>query len=368
MSVEFIATSLDGTQLGEITNADERTVTLGHMKVPSAVFKIPLDHYLADTLAIQDCLIKVYRTDPRPPNARSLIFHGPVVSTQEVGESLKQSVAVTAAGPFWRLTKRIIPGSDTKSGISFGTRDLGQMAFDILAACNGAQDGFTGIWPGNLTASASGQVDKWFLKNAAEAITELSAGISSFEYVVNPTEAINRAFAWPQIGQLDAAPVIGVSRPDAIFEYGTSRANVAGYNRSVDREGVLTRAIISVNGWPDGTTQDLLASVAAPERASRGLFEEVVNDAGITDDGLRQQLVDYHIALRKQPRQVVTFSPALNAKPSPFTDYNVGDWVRGRAAVGGKIRFDATFRIWGLTLSADKNGNESVELQLVSGG
>lgn len=361
MSLSLIATDLSGTVLGEITNAQDRSVTLAHMKLPACSFKVPLRHYLASALSQQDCLVKAYRNN-------TLIFNGPIVSTEEVGETNTQSVAVTCAGPFWRLTKRIIPGSDTKGGVSYGTRDLGQMAFDILNATNALNsNAYTGISTGSLTASISGQVDRWWLKNAAEAITELSAGFGSFEYVIAPVEPNNLGFSWPQIGRLDIAPIVGQNRPDAIFEYGTTKANVASYSRVTDRDGLLTRAIISVNGWPDGTTKDLIAVGDNTAQATHGLFEEVVNDAGIEDDTLRTTLAQYHVDVRKDPRQIVTFKPALNAKPQPFTDYMVGDFVRARAVVNGATRFDSTLRVWGLALSVDAQGNDATELTLVSG-
>lgn len=378
MAWEFILTDLQGNIHGEVTQATERKVSLPHMRVPTASFKIPTYHYLAGTVLTTDCLVKAYRVFTSPTSGattRTLAFHGPVISVDENGEQGTQTVAVSAAGPMWRLAKRIIPGSKNKdtgwsNGSAAAPLDMGTLAQNILSNTNA--DSFTGISNGTHSPSTNGFIEKWYLKNVAEAIAELSASLDSFEYVVTPTEPVNVAQAWPQIATFNVAPVIGTSRPDAIFEYGSTKANVTSYTRQISRDGLLTRAILSVGGWPDGVEKaggvDKYALVErnADNIGTRGLFEEVISDAGILDNGMRAELGDYHLALRKNPRQVITFNPAQNATPTPFLDYNVGDTVRGIAYVGGTIRFNAEFRIWGLSFDIDQNGNENVELEMVA--
>lgn len=360
----FVLTDLQGVVIGEILNADSRTVTLQHKGIPTAGFTLPLWHPLAGNIldVSTDTLLKCYRRDSV---SNKLVFCGPISSVQEAGDSLTQTISVSAAGPFSRLTKRFI--GQSKSGISFGTAgsliDLGLIAHNILDIVNA--DEYTGIAKGTRTASVSGAVGPWYLKNAAEAIAELSVGLNSFDFVVDPTEPTNIAGAWPQIGTLRIAPIIGVNRNDAIFEYGTTRANVASYSRQITRDQLINRAIISVSGWPDGTTKDLIFRQDTTSRTARGLYEDVVNDAGVEDDGLRTQIADEHILWRKQPKQVVTFTPSVNASPTAFRDFDLSDWVRARAVVRGSVRFDAMFRIWGMGFSIDQNGNESLDLTLV---
>lgn len=384
---QFILTDPVGSVHGEVTNASARKVTLPHLRVPSASFTIPIENALAPLALDTDCLLKAYRTDPIT-GQKDLAFHGPVVSAEEVAESGAETVAVTAAGPFWRLTKRLIPASKTTGGAQYGSDtlliDLGTIARAILFDVNSQ---FTGVDNGTATASTSGWVGKWYLKNVAEAIAELSAGLNSFEYRVRPTEptavtepAFNNPANWPCIGLFDVAPIIGVSQPDAIFEYGAGAANVESYKRSVSRESLVTDALCSVSGWPDSIEKwdhdadkltpdvDKYHLVEASDSAARlahGLYEEVVSDAGILDDGLRLNVAQFHVDIRKNPRQLVTFKPVVNARPAPFVNYNVGDTVRARAVVSGTLRFDANFRIWGITFDVDQNGNESVELDLV---
>lgn len=382
---QFILTDLQGNSYGEVTQAASRKVQLPHLRVPSASFTIPIWHSLGPTLMDSDCLLRCYRIDP-VTTQRDLAFHGQVVTAEENAEGGAQTISVTAAGPFWRMAKRIIPGSKLSSGVQYGAEgsllDLGTVARTVLSECNGVH--YTGIDLGTHEASISGWVGPWWLKNAAEGIAELAGGLNSFEHRVRPTEvtAHGNPQGWPTIGLFDVAPILGDTRPDAIFEYGTQRANVASYTRSTTRDSLLTRAILSVQGWPDSVDRDpppegspegtlgpekyhLVQRENASAMALRGLYEEVVSDAGVLDDDLRASIGDFHVEVRKQPRQQITFKPAQNARPAPFVDYNVGDFVRARAIVAGLTRFDAQFRIWGVSFDVDQNGNENVELDLV---
>lgn len=362
---QFILTDLSGVVLGELRGATERKVTLPLMRIPTASFSIPMWHPRAVDLLTQDTMLQCWRTDVL--STRKLVFNGPIGPVSEQTDNTTQTIAATAMGPFSRLSSRLI--GTTKAGIKFpaaGTQDLGITAQNILDTVNGQE--FTGISNGTWAASQSGATGIWYLKKASEAIAELTTGLTSFEFEVVPTVPTNvgGVGGWPQIGVMNIAPLIGnVSRTDAIFEYGTGRANITGYERAISRDGLLTRGYISVNGWPDSTTQNVLPATDSAARIARGLFEDVVPDGGVLDDTLRQSIVDYHVQIRKAPRQIVTFRPATNARPSPFTDFNIGDYVRARALVRGVLRFDVMTRCWGVTFNIDSNGNEQNELELV---
>lgn len=381
MAWQFIITDLNGNVYGEIKNATERKVALPHMRVPSATFNVPLSHEAANTIMDTDTLLKCYRLNELT-NTKTLAFNGPVISAEETSGDSSQSpsIAVVASAPFWRVSKRFI-GKSTASinpGFSWGiptAADLGLAAHTILDTING--EGFTGIGKGSRSAVQTGSFGPWHLKNAAEAIAELSAGLNSFEFVVDPIEPQAEAGGvggWPRIGNMRIASSIGSVKPDAIFEFGTTKSNVENYSRAINREGMITRAIVSVSGWPETPATQLTAPFArktllyrtdSAAITARGLLEDVVDDAGITDDTLRASLGDFHILYRKMPREIVTFQPTVNAKPTPLVDYMPGDTVQGIAVVNGTVRFNAAFRIWGVTFNVDQNGNENIELELV---
>jgi hypothetical protein len=371
-SWDFILTDLVGTQIGQITNAADRTIALPLGRTPTCSFKVPLFHSYAPAILDGDTLLQAWRNDGL--GGRALRFNGPIISAEEVGDNLTQSIAVTATGPFWRLTKRIIPGTDAITGFRLpaaGEDDLGHLALQLLTTVNGAHAyGYTGITPGTDTkltspvATGIVNYEPGSVKVLAEAITELSTPINSFEFEIAPTVPTSVGAPWPQIGVMNTAPLIGgVNRENAIFEYGTTRANVTKYSRVVDRSGIDNSTIILPPSWPNTTEAKYTAQDSA-SISSRGLFEDHIDSAGIESADLRQKLATEHTAIRKDPRQIITFTPALNARPAPFTDYSVGDYVRARAVVRGIVRFDGVFRIWGVTITLDQNGNESVELEL----
>jgi hypothetical protein len=366
MAWQFLITDLQGLLHGEVNAADDRKVGLPHLRIPTASFNLPLESPLADVVMDTDTLLRAYRYD-EPSNTKALVFDGPVVSAEEASDGTKQGIAVVAAGPFWRVTKRFI--GKTTGGYSQGIPtpiDLGLAAHNIIDATNGA--GFTGIGKGSRAAVTTGGFGPWWLKNAAEAIAELSGGINSFEHVVDPIEPQSEpggVGGWPRIGNMRIAPAIGQLKPDAVFEYGTDRANVSTYSRSVSREGMMTQGIISVNGWPDTPPPGSGLIIQADSVATRGLFEDVVPDAGVVNNTLRSSIVAFHLKYRKVPKEVLTFQPAVNARPAPIVDYMPGDTVRARALVNGKARFDDWFRIWGVTFNIDQTGNENVELELI---
>lgn len=371
MAWQFLVTDLAGTPVGEVSNARERSVSLPHQRIPSASFTIPVWDTLADTLLATDTLLRCYRTDPLYGGAKTLAFHGPVVTAEEAVDGESKTLQVTASGPLWRLSKRIIPASLLSGSAVYGTDvapvNLGAAAFTMLSDVNATS--FTGIEQGTNTATGTGVISLDNITDAATGLAHMHAGLNSFEFVVVPQEPTNvgGTGGWPRIGTLNLAPVLGVTRDDAVFEFGTPRANITSYTRNVARDNLMNQAIISVSGWPNGAggkvpiTRQNGASVAA-----RGLFEDKVDDGGIVDDDLRTSVADFHVLYRKDPRVTTVFRPAVNASPSPLTDYAVGDTVRARATVNGVTRFDNLFRVWGITFTIDVNGNEAVELELVT--
>lgn len=371
----FVLTDLQGVVHGELLGAEQRKVSDPWMRVPTASCLIPLWHPLALTVLTTDCLLKCYRTDI-VTGTRTLVFHGPVISIEEVGESLSQSIAIAAVGPEWRLQKRLL--GITKAGIEFGTVaaqiDLSLIGKQIVDAANGR--GETGISTNTAHGAIftnTGQVGstgKWWLKPAAEALNEVAGGLNSFEWRVRPTEAI--AFGtFPRIAVIDFRPETSfrTTRPDAVYEYGTTKANVASYNRKISRETLVNLVKVTLPGWPDtpasGPAGDLVTKQDATSIATHGFYEEVVPDGGIIDTALRGQLADLHIAVRKNGRQQITFSPAPDARPCPYIDYFPGEQIRARAVVRGVTRFDALFRVWGLSFDIDAQGSETVEVELI---
>lgn len=377
MPWQFTATDLNGNTLGDLTQASARSVYLPLMRVPTLSVTLPMTSDMAPLLAATPTMIQATRIDPYT-NQKDLAFNGYVVSSEESVGSEGQTIAVNAAGPLWLLSKRIIPISTMKGNQQIGSesslQNLGNIAYTILSDVNGYD--FTGIEAGTNTCSNTGwySISPW--KIAAEAINELCSGLNTFEYHIQPTypTASGGVGGWPTIGRMHIADKVGEAKPDLVFEYGVGLPSIAGYSRPITKDSMANSVWISVQGWPDGiekvsgTSDDKYSVQHSNDTTSISTwhrFDDVVNDAGILDDNLRKQVADYHVLARKQPKQQITFTTAQNARPSPLVDYVPGDVIRARAVIRGDVRFDALFRIWGMTINIDENGNESVDLELV---
>lgn len=358
-SWRFILTDLSGGVLGEVTNAHNRTVNLPLNQVPTAGFTIPNNHYLAPYLLNYqwDGLLKCYRDNV-------LRFCGPIVGSNEAFDDVgNQSVAVNAAGALWRLSYRLL--GTTPTGWALGTTgttyDLAYIAQQMLAAGNVA--GYTGISSGTQGTTTQGSAGTFWFQDVLTSLANLSTGYNSFDFEVAPTEPTNVGQAWPQIGLLNTVPLLGSVKPNAIFEYGTTKANIANYTRQIDRSQIATKGYMEQPAVADYS--GVLTYTDTASETVRGRFEALIDNGGVQYDTLRNALLQENITVRKVARQVVNFVPVMNAVPSPLDDYIVGDQVRARINVYGVNIMDAIMRVWGINFTIDDQNNESVALQLI---
>jgi hypothetical protein len=355
----MVLTDLHGTQLGDITNALNTSIVLPLNRLPTASFQIPIQHKLAKYFAdpTWDGIVKAYRNGV-------LRFCGPVVSSAEAFDASNgQTIAVNAAGPFWRLAFRLL--GTNAAGWSLGnastTYDLGYIAGQMLAAANA--QGYTGIETGTLNPSENGSAGVFWFQPVDTAIAQMSTGLNSFDFEVAPTEPTNTGQAFPRLGLFNTYNVMGSVKNNAIFEFGTTKANVTSYGRQIDRSQLCNFGWIEQPAVSDYS--GILTSQDAASQAARGVYMALIDNGGVEWDVLRQALADANVAIRKQARQVVTFTPKPNATPSPLDDYIVGDQVRARIVVNGVSWLDAMMRVWGITFALDNQGNETPTLELI---
>lgn len=353
---KYVLTDLLGTQLGEVTNASDRVLSLPLNGLPTAGFGIPSNHYLAPYLEDPswDGLLKVYRDG-------TLVFCGPVVTSDDQSAGSGQTIKVTASGPLWRLGFRLL-GTDA-AGWSLGTAaaplDLGFIAQQMLATANAG--GYTGISAGTLVASSPGAAGQFFMQPIDQSIVTLSTGAASFDFEIAPVEPTNIGLGWPHIGTFNCVPLIGTLKSNAIFEFGTTRANLTAYGNTIDRTKLLTHGYINQPAATDHS--GILTSTDAAAEATRGRFEGVVDDGGVQWDSLRQALVDKNVQVRKQARRLVSLKPVQNCPgPIPLVDFIVGDQIRARIQTNRLSLLDVTVRVWALNFIIDASGNEDCEI------
>ena len=359
-SWSLLLARLDGTTLGEVDNASGRQLSFPLNRIPTGQFTVRLDHPLAGELIEGDALIKVYqRTDA----GSALRMVGEVTSVEEVAdEGNPGSLAVTfAEAGMFRLSHRLV--GKTANGVSYGTAlaplDRGEIARQVIEAAN--TEANTGVRIGTITASANGFVGPWYYKPVSEAIAELSATLDGFDYRFDPVEPVPGANM--KVSEFHAAGALGAARQDAIFEFGVGRRNIKSIRRQVSRDGLMTRGYHLPPGFPE-TSDPVVSSEDLTATTARGLHEGLVT-SDLTVADLRAALVQEHVQIRKQARQLITFEPTATA--SGFNvDYAVGDVVTARAVVGGSIRFNGLFRVYGVDAELSDTGLASYALTLVN--
>lgn len=363
-----IVTDTDGTPLGEVQNLDDRKIGIRLRRATTCSFTVPLKAKMADALR-GDVVIKLYETDPEliPLIGTDTIqwFSGPVQSAQEVASSQQGSLAVIATSPSGELEDRLCGKSLT--GVSFpqGTKRAAA-AVSLLATTN--QESPTLLRPGAIGDTAAlpaGGVGPWQYKPISEAITALSSPLDGFDWLDRPVEPGRDALG-PYCGLLDVWAAKGQRRPNAIFEYGTGRGNISSYAFSTTRVGMLNQAFSLPPGFPDNIADGdkVLTRLDTASRTEYRLREQVIA-SDLTVAALRQQLIDEHVRVRKQPRQLITMQPLPHGRqiagrrigvPRLGVDYDFGDIIEFRAVKYGRVRFDGLCRLYGADIALSKTG------------
>ena len=122
---QFILTDLQGSPWGELTGADNRSVSDLWMRMGTASCTIPLWHPMANAVMdpAADTMLQCYRTDDGT-GTKTLVFNGPVMGAEETGSAGSQHVAISAVSPLIRLQKRLLDVN--KAGIEWTNIDLSQ--------------------------------------------------------------------------------------------------------------------------------------------------------------------------------------------------------------------------------------------------
>lgn len=350
MAWTFELTDLQRNRIGEIRNAADRTVSIGLSRIDTASFKLRIENPLLPYLISSDCLVKVY-------DGTTLRFWGPVTSLEMVGdEATGVSIAITASGPAWRLTKRLCGKSP--AGALYTAQDRAAIAkdlIDVTNAENNTQIQTTGISSGSLTTFTAGPYQP-----ISQVIQTLSQTIDGFDWIITPVDGVAG-----KIGRFDAASIIGSQRVDTVFEYAIGKSSVRGFNLQKSWSDLANQLYHIPDDGP-ASPSGVAGQQDVGSVNERGLYEDMLESQNITDAGLRNTLVGEGIRLRKQPRLVLTFSPDFADPNRPGrvpvlgTDYWIGDLVRCRGAYHDTVLFDGWLRIYAIQVALDKNGKATI--------
>jgi hypothetical protein len=355
-SWKFILATRTGSNVGEIKDADARQVVRSYFGPSTGGFTIRADNAQFPRLvaaAEGDYRLKAYRDG-------KLILHGDVLTAEMAADdpNAVPTLAVTAADPAWRFARRV--SGKSAAGTLFTNVDRVTIAETLIATANAETNGETGIQ--TLGVPSGNPAVTWIAgpyRALGECIAELAQTTTGFDWRIDPIE-----YTSGKIGQFKAAAVgtLGTARGGVVFEYqGRGNARVPTIQRSI------ADVVNQVWSIPDeGPTSNLgvRSAADATSQAARGLLEEVVDTAGITNNTLRDQVLGDHIAFRKQPKLVVTFSPEFadgtGRVPAYGIEYVIGDQVRVRVLYEGVTLIDGMVRLYKMQFDIDANDKETL--------
>lgn len=385
MSAQFIVTDRDGTEIGEITDANPRQVVIPLNRVPTGSITVNTFNPLVRPLRqVDQMLVKFYRND-------QLLAIGPGVpgyqKSVQPGSAGSRTMMVNFAGVGWRLGARLIEASKSSTGVSYGTpssmMDRGQMAISIINGLNTAPPPpgvnascmDTGIRIGSVPPTSSTAVGPWYYQNALQSISSLSGTLDGFDWQIAPTEPYHDSLG-VQLGTFNCAVALGSTKSNVVWEYGDGKNNVAAFTEQQDFTGACNRIYSMPTGFPnvDSSVQppvSVLTQTADPSFINlRGtIYEDVIQDDLVVDD-LRNRLMAQNLNVRRLPKTIITFQPIASADPGVVPQYGVdyveGDIFQFRAVEYGEETINGLFRCYGVTLDYSASGQETVTPLLVS--
>lgn len=189
------------------------------------------------------------------------------------------------------------------------------------------------------------------------------SGPQSFDFEIAPLDI--GVGGETEVGELNVRTQIGSQKPNVIFEFGDGSGSMRPYSRKWSREGLCNIAYVLPPGFEAGLTEvgQIGAYVNQASIDARGQYEDVVPE-DLQDPQLRLALAQAHAQVRGSAKQEITFVPFANA-PEYGVDYEVGDYVTGRAKWNNSVRFNALFRVYGVEVSIDDNGKVDVVPTLI---
>lgn len=184
---KFGLCDLAGAPIGEVLNATERRLTLPLNGLPTASFKLRLDDPLANQISDRDgdCLVKVYQ-------GSTLRFIGDITTVEESGEGESQSLVVNAAGPLWRLQKRLVGISATGATLGYTAIAANTILVEQLTTANTAHD--TGIRTGTVDTLYETNAGPWGFKPVAELYADMQSSKVPYPIADPPSVTVQDDF------------------------------------------------------------------------------------------------------------------------------------------------------------------------------
>lgn len=362
---KMIWTNYDTVPVGEIDSAADRKFVFRHNQPNTIEFNVPLSTLIGRRIAAAPYgfgLVKLYRNG-------TLEMVAETTSLQVVGKQGEKSVAVSAVETMYPRMAAYYPSAFPNAPFTFPLV-AGQAGSKFLAD-KSAYLAQAGVTAGTAGTTASMNPS---LFEAGTTLLDLLQAIalrtSGFDYWATPLEPwYDAAAGYKDAAQLEISALRGTTKPNIKFEFGTeTRANVDDYTLTAMSGDHLANDLLVVG--PTTSTSDMQSPTASsPTVAYFGpRLRYVTTD--YENATLRKSIADLHQAKRQYPRLLLTMNPSPSngdgRVPQFITDYDIGDIVPARIRERGTTLIDANVRVYGVAVSLDKTGMESIELTLNS--
>ena len=384
----ILARSRDLSNIGELTQARDRQLSMVLNRSGSLSFSIPMNDELGAQIWPIESAIKAYRFGS---TGAQLVWSGYVNTIDE--DVANERMTVNCVGWLDRLAKRILHRDK-----AYATIDDGAIVQDLLADVNGnittgehasgttsAQipgDNYTARWPAGSSPNTPTWI-KWggLLPNegtgGATAYIAQTRSQNYARFQTNIQQAIQALTDIENGCDFDIDPTartLNVYRKKrrvldtVVFGFRFGPENVAQFNRQIDGSalanyGLATGAASIAPGfYHDQASQDIYGPV-----------QEVYALSDVTRAEILGAYANAEIVLKRVPRQIYTITPFRwtdeNSVPEPFVNYRLGDQVRFVARSGTRVSINQQVRVFGIQVSIDAESNESLgQLQIYPGG
>ena len=232
---------------------------------------------------------------------------------------------------------------------TFTATDAGAMAWTLIQENQALTHGDLGITEGNIATSVN-RDRVWEFKKIRDAIIELSAVESGFDFEITPQKVFNVFY-----------PSMGIKQDGYEFVY---PGNIQSFKISDDANQLLNYAIVRGQGFGGGQELDVLEDSAS--EIEFGIMQNVLDFSDVPDITTLDSLGNEQINIYKKPVRILELVLSPNSLPI-VGSYWLGDQVKVRIeTIDYYEDVNAYFRIDDIEIKIDENDSEAVTLKLTS--
>lgn len=376
MAWSFEVTNKNFVSQGEFVNVRDSKVDIQLNKLRTAGLKIRLDNTLAPFIALNCSLeplyIKAYRNG-------ILLFNGPIQTVQEANDNQNAFLQINASGPEMIFTQRLLRSGliyCTDAGIKTPSGTQRAVQFKEMLKSNEEQGAenrgqlHIDYTTGPIESANIESYEAPSYKLLSEILTEMYNQAAGFDWVVYPQETTEFG-PKGKIGRLVIQNTIHTEKPNAAFEWGGGRNNIAGFSRTVDISSLLNLGWNISSAGPNATGAPTIYKYEETPYAETWNIREGMVSINAQNIDLRQQITTETTQVRRLPKQTVVFQPVADVTGGEGTrvpvfgsDYNIGDSVKAKIMYEGATHLTGLSRVWGVGFAVDENGKETQTLTL----